>query len=217
MGQSGMKFWATTVVLLLFASAASGQLRTIPDQARRGQMSHLQDMVVEIDGKPVRLSPGAQIRDPDNRLVLPVSLPANSDVRYVADESGALLAGDISNTNVFVADDQSRRTVRAMFEEQVGWAVEAGVDFVIAETFSWGEEALIALDRVVTNMVFVDTEAMGLRAAEVLDRLAAAGVGAVPVPGGVRMVTHVDVDDDGIATAIDAWRTIAADAAKEAS
>ena len=33
-----------------------------------------------------------------------------------------------------------------MFEEQVGWAVEAGVDFVIGETFSWGEEALIALD-----------------------------------------------------------------------
>jgi betaine-homocysteine S-methyltransferase len=33
-----------------------------------------------------------------------------------------------------------------MFEEQVAWAVEAGVDFVIGETFSWGEEALIALD-----------------------------------------------------------------------
>jgi threonine aldolase len=75
----------------------------------------------------------------------------------------------------------------------------------------------IHLDRVVTNMVFVDTEAVGLRAAEVLDRLAAAGVGAVPVPGGVRMVTHVDVDDEGIAAAIDAWRTIAADATKEAS
>jgi Arc/MetJ family transcription regulator len=51
----------------------------------------------------------------------------------------------------------------------------------------------------------------------VLDRLGAAGVGAVPVPGGVRMVTHVDVDDEGIATAIDAWRSIAAEAAKEAS
>ena len=34
--------------------------------------------------------------------------------------------------------DASRAGVRAMFEEQVGWAVEAGVDFVIAETFSWG-------------------------------------------------------------------------------
>jgi threonine aldolase len=75
----------------------------------------------------------------------------------------------------------------------------------------------IALDRVETNMVIVDTAAVGLRAGDVLDRLAVAGVGAVPVPAGVRMVTHVDVDDEGIAIAIDAWRAIAADAAKEAS
>ncbi|HYI74132.1 MAG TPA: homocysteine S-methyltransferase family protein [Gaiellaceae bacterium] len=66
--------------------------------------------------------------------------------KEVADETGALFAGDICNTNVFVGDDASRKAVRAMFEEQVGWAVDAGVDFVIAETFSWGEEALIALD-----------------------------------------------------------------------
>lgn len=75
----------------------------------------------------------------------------------------------------------------------------------------------VALDRVVTNMVFVDTDAVGLLTGEVLDRLVAAGVGAVPVPRGVRMVTHVDVDDEGIGIAIDAWRAIAADAAKEAS
>ena len=40
------------------------------------------------------------------------------------------------------------RAVRAMFEEQVGWAAEAGVDFVIAETISWGNEALIALEAI---------------------------------------------------------------------
>lgn len=66
--------------------------------------------------------------------------------KAVALESGALFAGDICNTNVFVGDDASRRAVRAMFEEQVGWAVDAGVDYIIGETFSWGEEALIALD-----------------------------------------------------------------------
>ena len=60
--------------------------------------------------------------------------------KEVAAETGALLAGDICNTNVFVGDDASRRAVRAMFDEQVGWAVEAGVDFVIGETFSWAEE-----------------------------------------------------------------------------
>jgi len=66
--------------------------------------------------------------------------------KSVALESGALFAGDICNTNVFVGDDASRQAVRAMFEEQVGWAVDAGVDYIIGETFSWGEEALIALD-----------------------------------------------------------------------
>src|ERR687898_2976034 len=66
--------------------------------------------------------------------------------KEVADDTGALFAGDICNTNVFVGDDASRNAVRAMFEEQVAWAVDVGVDFVIAETFSWGEEALIALD-----------------------------------------------------------------------
>jgi betaine-homocysteine S-methyltransferase len=66
----------------------------------------------------------------------------------VAAESDALFAGDICNTNVFVGDDESGRAARAMFEEQVGWAVDAGVDFVIGETFTWGEEALIALEAI---------------------------------------------------------------------
>ena len=65
----------------------------------------------------------------------------------MARETGTLLAGNICNTNVFAPDDaEPRARSRAMFEEQVGWAVEAGVDFIIGETFSWGEEALIALE-----------------------------------------------------------------------
>ena len=66
--------------------------------------------------------------------------------KEIAADSGALFAGDICNTNVFAEDEASRRTVRAMFEEQVGWAAEAGVDFVIAETYSHVGEALIALE-----------------------------------------------------------------------
>jgi betaine-homocysteine S-methyltransferase len=65
----------------------------------------------------------------------------------VARESDALLAGDVCNTNVYDPDDaQSAAAVRAMFEEQVGWAVDAGVDFIIGETFSWAQEAMIALE-----------------------------------------------------------------------
>jgi methionine synthase I (cobalamin-dependent) len=65
----------------------------------------------------------------------------------VARESDALLAGDVCNTNVYDPDDpESAAAVRAMFEEQVGWAVDAGVDFIIGETFSWAQEAMIALE-----------------------------------------------------------------------
>ena len=70
-------------------------------------------------------------------------------------------------------------------------------------------------DMVETNMVFVHTEAVGLEPLDAIGRLAALGVGAVPVPGAVRMVTHVDVDDDAIGLAIDAWRSVVASVAKE--
>jgi len=67
--------------------------------------------------------------------------------REVAEESGLLLAGNICNTNIYDPDDDEAKTnVRAIFEEQVGWAADAGVDFVIAETFAWTGEAAIALE-----------------------------------------------------------------------
>lgn len=69
--------------------------------------------------------------------------------KEVADETGTLFAGDICNTNVFDPDDpESKREVQAMFDEQVGWAAEAGVDFVIAETYSYAEEARMALETI---------------------------------------------------------------------
>ena len=78
--------------------------------------------------------------EPINRLALELA-------KGVAADTGALFAGDICNTNVFdPADRASHKAVRAMFEEQVRWAVDAGVDFVVGETFSWAQEALIALD-----------------------------------------------------------------------
>jgi betaine-homocysteine S-methyltransferase len=65
--------------------------------------------------------------------------------KEVAAETGALVAGNVCNTNVYTGAESADR-VRAMFEEQVGWAVEAGVDFVVAETISWLGEALVATE-----------------------------------------------------------------------
>lgn len=67
--------------------------------------------------------------------------------RGVAEESGALFAGDVCNTNVYRPGDASAyREVRTMLEEQVGWAVEAGVDYIVGETFDYAWEAMIGLE-----------------------------------------------------------------------
>ena len=79
------------VLLLSVAPTAAAQLRTIPKEAVLGQIRHLESMVIELDGtKVVQLAPGAQIRDPDNRLVLPTSLTQRTVVRYLVDGGGDL-------------------------------------------------------------------------------------------------------------------------------
>src|SRR4051794_35405627 len=70
-------------------------------------------------------------REPMNRQALSIAGKA-------AREGQALLAGNICNTTVFKPDDAAAaKQVRQMFKEQVGWGMEAGVDFIIAETISW--------------------------------------------------------------------------------
>jgi hypothetical protein len=75
---------------LLFAVAAGAvaQLRAIPPEAKRGRMSHLESLLVEVNGERLQLAPGAQIRDPSNLIVLPGALPPNSLVKYTRDPQG---------------------------------------------------------------------------------------------------------------------------------
>jgi betaine-homocysteine S-methyltransferase len=80
-----------------------------------------------------------EILEPLNRQALAIAA-------RVASDTGTLLAGNLSNTNVYEPGEAGEAAARAAFEEQVGWAAEAGVDFIIAETFSWAGEALLALE-----------------------------------------------------------------------
>src|SRR5207249_354310 len=45
-------------------------------------------------------------------------------------------------------DAQSHKQARRIFDEQIGWAVDAGVDFIVGETYSFGAEALLALEAI---------------------------------------------------------------------
>lgn len=78
-------------------------------------------------------------------ILEPLNRNALAIAREVARESGTLLAGNLSNTNLW-ADDNARPGVRAMFAEQVGWAVEEGSDLLIGETFSYLGEALLCTE-----------------------------------------------------------------------
>jgi len=66
----------------------------------------------------------------------------------VAAEGGALVAGNICNTWSYdpMEPDASGEVVRAQYREQLGWALEEGVDFVIVETNDYVGEALIGLE-----------------------------------------------------------------------
>ena len=65
----------------------------------------------------------------------------------IAAEGGALVAGNICNTWAYDPKEPvaSGAVVRAQYEEQLGWAAQEGIDFVIAETNDYLGEALIGL------------------------------------------------------------------------
>ncbi len=122
--------------------------------------------------------------------LVPMNRAALGIAKRVARRTGTLFAGDLCNTNIYDPQDPgSLRDVERIFAEQVGWAVDAGVDYFVAETFSWTSEALMALAaiRKYSKVPAVITLAMhreninrdGHTAAEACRRLEAAGADVV--------------------------------------
>jgi len=74
------------------------------------------------------------------------ALKIAKDARNEFKDLDLLVCGDVANTNVYDPNDKKTHIeCQKMFEEQVAWAKEAGVDFIVAETITWLEEAKIAL------------------------------------------------------------------------
>jgi methionine synthase I (cobalamin-dependent) len=121
-------------------------------------------------------------------LLEPLNRDALALAVDVARATGTLAAGDLCNTNAYAPDDESAGIVRGMFDEQMRWVAEAGVDFVVAETFSWVAEALIALESIkaagltaVVTLAYHQSERSrdGWTAEEACKRLADAGADVV--------------------------------------
>ena len=69
--------------LMFICAGAWAQLRAIPADAKRAEIRHLSELVVELNGTPARLAPGALVRDADNRIVVPSAIPPGSLVKYL--------------------------------------------------------------------------------------------------------------------------------------
>jgi len=83
--------------------------------------------------------------EPLNRAALKLAKEVAGEVG--GDREPNLVAGNVSNSNIWNPDDKnSQLQVRKMFEEMVDWSTDEGVDFIIGETFYFAEEAFCALD-----------------------------------------------------------------------
>jgi betaine-homocysteine S-methyltransferase len=74
------------------------------------------------------------------------ALQIAKDAANEFDDLNLMVCGDVANTNIYDPNDKSTlKECQKMYEEQIEWAKEAGVDFVVAETINWVEEMKVAL------------------------------------------------------------------------
>jgi hypothetical protein len=76
------------VALLVAGGAGAQDVRRIPAEAPQGRFTALQLPLVSIDGKLLRLAPGARILNTNNLTVTPNLVPADTPVRYELDAQG---------------------------------------------------------------------------------------------------------------------------------
>ena len=102
------------LAIAVFLTCATGAvlaqpiLRTIPDDAKRGVMSSVQGMTVEIDGKRIDLAAGAQIRDGRNMILVPTALPRGAVVRYQLNPDGKVRRAWILSPQEAAQPDQKK-------------------------------------------------------------------------------------------------------------
>jgi hypothetical protein len=65
------------LLVLLWAVPVLAQTRPspIPQDSRRGYIRHVQEMAVIVDDKAMQLAAGAIIRDQQNLIIVPVTIP----------------------------------------------------------------------------------------------------------------------------------------------
>lgn len=112
--------------------------------------------------------------------------------QIAADE--ALVAGNLNSPSILYqdydpSDSASQERTRAWLQEQLPWIVDEKVDFLILETFSWLDEALVALEVVRdVGLPVVATVSMEGEEGKTLDGFAADECARRMVDAGVDVV-----------------------------
>jgi len=77
-------FWAASVL-------AQARPSPIPQDSRRGYIRHVQEMAVTVDDKAMQLAAGAVIRDQQNLIIVPVTIPRGGAwAAYKLDRDGQI-------------------------------------------------------------------------------------------------------------------------------
>jgi betaine-homocysteine S-methyltransferase len=85
--------------------------------------------------------------EPLNRSALEIAKQVAADVPD--GQEANLMAGNISNSNIWHPSDNAvQKEVRGMFDEMIGWAMDAAADYIIGETFYYAAEAFCALEAI---------------------------------------------------------------------
>lgn len=93
-------------------AAQTVSVRTLPEDAKRANLSHVRENVMSLDGRETKLAPGGQIRGRDNLLVLPAGVPRGSLVKYQLDKSGELYRAWILTAAEAARPDKSQPPIQ---------------------------------------------------------------------------------------------------------
>ena len=137
---------------------------------------------------------------------------------------GAPIGSMVCSTTDLIKDARRLRKRMGGGMRQVGVlaaaarvAIETGPDRLaedhanarrLAEGLAELDDACVSLERVETNMVYVDLSRFGKQGPEVSDALRQRGIVTIGGGGVMRLVAHRDVDEADIDTALDALRAV---------
>ena len=100
---------ALAMLAVCSMSLAQGLSRNIPDEAKRATIRYAQDMIVTLNSTPMRLAPGAQVRDRNNYIIVPSALPPDGALaEFMTDADG-----NVSRVWLLTAEEAARTKGKA--------------------------------------------------------------------------------------------------------